>query len=260
MTSCRHDAASHLALSDASVYFSIRGQTICALDSVSLDVREGETVCLVGPSGCGKSTILNLIGGFLSPSSGSVSMEGRAVGAPGADRAVVFQADAVFPWLTVRRNLEYGPRARGRFDDAARERVDHYLELMGLRDFADAYPKMLSGGMRKRVDVARAYVNDPGVILLDEPFGAVDDMTKSHLQRELMRLSVSDGKTSLFITHDIEEAIYLGDRVVVMTPRPGRIKEVIEVPYDRPRDLAIKTTEPFQQLRRRVQATLGEAA
>ena len=249
-----------LGVNEVSVFFSIGAQTICALDDVSLDVRGGETICLVGPSGCGKSTILNLFGGFLSPSLGEVTIDGRPVDGPGADRAVVFQADAVFPWLTVRQNLEYGPRARGAFDDAARGRVEHYLELMGLGGFADAYPKMLSGGMRKRVDVARAYVNDPGVILLDEPFGAIDDMTKSHLQGELMRLSVEDPKTSLFITHDIEEAIYLGDRVVVMTPRPGRIKEVIEVPYPRPRDLSVKTEPGFQELRRHIQQSLGEVS
>jgi NitT/TauT family transport system ATP-binding protein len=258
MTSCRHEGC--LSLDDVSVYFKIGGQAICALDSVTLDVGKGETVCLVGPSGCGKSTILNLIGGFLRPSLGTVTMDGRPLAGPDAERAVVFQADAVFPWLTVRKNLEWGPRAARSYDDAARGRVDHYLELMGLREFADAYPKALSGGMRKRVDVARAYVNDPGVILLDEPFGAIDDMTKSHLQGELMRLSVTDAKTSLFITHDIEEAIYLGDRVVVMTPRPGRIKEVIDIPWERPRDLSVKTTEPFQELRRHIQATLGETA
>jgi NitT/TauT family transport system ATP-binding protein len=250
--------SAHLALTDTSVFFGLGGQTICALDAVSLDVGHGETICLVGPSGCGKSTILNLIAGFLEPSEGDVRVKDRAVAGPGADRAVVFQADAVFPWLTVRENLEFGPRARGSLDANARTRIDHYLELMGLQGFADAYPKSLSGGMKKRVDVARAYVNRPEVILLDEPFGAVDDMTKSHLQRELMRLSVEDPTTSLFITHDIEEAIYLGDRVVVMTPRPGRVREVIEIPYERPRDLSIKTTEPFQALRRHIQAVLGE--
>ncbi|HVV91185.1 MAG TPA: ABC transporter ATP-binding protein [Solirubrobacterales bacterium] len=251
-------ATDYLALRDVSVYYSIGKETILALDTVNLEIAKGETVCIVGPSGCGKTTILNIVAGFLFPSLGEVSLGGERIDSPDADRAVVFQQDAVFPWLTVRKNLEYGPRRRRAFDSEARDRVDHYLQLMGLEGFADAYPKMLSGGMRKRVDVARAYVNDPEVILLDEPFGAIDDMTKNHLQRELMRLSVDAPKTSIFITHDIEEAIYLGDRVVVMTPRPGKVKEVIDVDERRPRDLAWKTTEEFQGMRRHIQDSLGE--
>jgi len=251
-------ATDYLALRDVSVYYSIGKENILALDTVNLEIAKGETVCVVGPSGCGKTTILNLVAGFLFPSLGEISLAGERVDSPDADRAVVFQQDAVFPWLTVRKNLEYGPKRRRAFDADARRRVDHYLELMGLEGFADAYPKMLSGGMRKRVDVARAYVNDPEVILLDEPFGAIDDMTKNHLQRELMRLSVEEPKTSIFITHDIEEAIYLGDRVVVMTPRPGKVKEVIAVEEARPRDLAWKTTNEFQEMRRHIQSSLGE--
>lgn len=250
---------SHISVRDVSVKFPLGDQTIVALDSVSLEISDGETVCLVGPSGCGKTTVLNLIAGFLFPGDGEVVINGRAVSGPGPDRAVVFQADAVFPWLTVRKNLEYGPRVQGKFDEESKSLISHYLDMMGLRQFEKAYPKSLSGGMKKRVDVARAYVNRPEAILLDEPFGALDAMTKAHLQSELMRISVLDSKTSVFVTHDIEEAIYMGDRVVVMTPRPGKIREIIRVPFEKPRDQSIKTTSDFQALRREIGAMLGVA-
>jgi len=248
---------SSISVRGVSVTFPLGSEIIVALDSVSLDINDGETVCLVGPSGCGKTTILNLIAGFLFPTKGAVAINGRGVTGPGPDRAVVFQADAVFPWLTVRKNLEYGPRVRGKLNNESRSLISSYLDLMGLRQFERAYPKALSGGMKKRVDVARAYVNRPEAILLDEPFGALDAMTKSHLQTELMRISVVDPKTSVFVTHDIEEAIYMGDRVVVMTPRPGEIKEIICVPFERPRDQSIKTTPEFQALRRGIGVMLG---
>jgi ABC-type nitrate/sulfonate/bicarbonate transport system ATPase subunit len=187
---------SHISVRDVSVKFPLGDQTIVALDSVSLEISDGETVCLVGPSGCGKTTVLNLIAGFLFPGDGEVVINGRGVSGPGPDRAVVFQADAVFPWLTVRKNLEYGPRVQGKFDEESKSLISHYLDMMGLRQFEKAYPKSLSGGMKKRWTL-RAYVNRPEAILLDEPFGALDAMTKAHLQSELMRISVFDSKTSV---------------------------------------------------------------
>lgn len=248
-----------LCIDNVSVRYSLRGRTFIALDSVSLEVDEGETVCLVGPSGCGKTTLLNVVAGFLLPTNGEVRVGGTPVAGPGPDRAVVFQADAVFPWLSVRRNLEYGPRIRGMLDANATARVDSYLEMMGLTAFANEFPKVLSGGMRKRVDVARVYANDPQVVLLDEPFGALDDFTKSHLQDELIRLSLVNPKTTMFVTHDIEEALYVGNRVAVMSARPGRIEDIIAIPFPRDRTSSVKDADEFHQLRQYVQRLLRKA-
>lgn len=247
-----------IAVDDARVAYSIRGQQLTALDNVTLAIPAGRVIALVGPSGCGKTTLLNLIAGFLRPTSGTVAVDGKLITGPGWNRAVVFQADAVFPWLTVRRNMEFGPRIRRARDRGVADRVAHYLNVMGLEPFADEFPKVLSGGLRKRVDVARAYVNDPDVVLLDEPFGALDDMTKSYLQEEIVRLSVTEPKTSIFVTHDIEEALYVGDQVAVMTPRPGRIRELIDVPFSRPRPAEVRTSPEFQGLRRHIQQLLRE--
>lgn len=164
----------------------------------------------------------------------------------------------MFPWLTVRRNLEFGPRLRRGEAGSSRGRVTHYLKVMGLEAFENEFPKVLSGGLRKRVDVARAYVNDPDVVLLDEPFGALDDMTKSYLQEEIVRLSVSEPTTSIFVTHDIEEALYVGDKVAVMTPRPGRLRELIDIPFERPRPSDVRTSREFQEMRRHIQQLLRE--
>ena len=245
-----------ISVQNASVSYSIRGREMVALDDLTLDIPAGRTIALVGPSGCGKTTLLNLIAGFLKPTSGTLTVDGKPISAPGRDRAVVFQADAVFPWLTVRRNLEFGPRVGKRRDASLQKRIDHYVELMGLGSFVDEFPKVLSGGLRKRVDVARAYVNQPDVVLLDEPFGALDDMTKSYLQEEIVRLSVTDPKTSIFVTHDIEEALYIGDQVAVMTSRPGRMRELIDVPFPRPRPADVRTSPEFQELRRHIQRLL----
>lgn len=234
------------------------GRAVTALERTTLDIQSLQIVSVVGPSGCGKTTLLNLIAGFIEPTEGSVLVDGTPVRGAGADRAVVFQADAVFPWLTVRDNLSYGPRARGVPKTEWQERVEHFLPLVGLQDFADAYPKQLSGGMRKRVDVARAYVNDPLVLLLDEPFGALDVFTKEAMQQALLRLAAEEPKTILFITHDIEEAIFVGDRVVVMTPRPGRIAADVPVQFPRPRSLQLRAEPAFQRLRLEIAGMLAE--
>ena len=258
----RSAAASALdavSLHGVTVEMKLRGSSFNAVEKIDLTIRRHETLVLVGPSGCGKTTLLNVIAGFLRPTEGTVLVEGAPVTGPGADRTVVFQQDAVFPWMSVRKNIEYGPHIRHARDDASRERVERFMKLMGLEDFANEFPKVLSGGMRKRVDVARAYVNDPRVILLDEPFGALDDITKGALQEELVSLSVANPKTTVFVTHDIEEAIFIGDRIAVMTARPASIAEIVTVPYGRPRSPDIRMEPEFLELRRHVQGLLRAA-
>jgi NitT/TauT family transport system ATP-binding protein len=206
---------------------------------VDLDIAAGEFVCLLGPSGCGKSTLLNLIAGFLPPSSGAVMAAGKPVRGPGIDRGVVFQsAEALFPWLTVRRNVEYGPRMRGvgRVERAAA--ALRYIDLVGLRHAADRFPSELSGGMRQRVQIARVLVNEPSVVLMDEPFGALDAQTREVMQRELDRIWRATRPTIVFVTHDISEAILLADRVVTMTAGPdAQLKTIARVRLAHPRDL-----------------------
>jgi len=204
-------------------------QPIVALDRVSLTVAEREFVAIVGPSGCGKTTLLRLAAGLDFPTAGRVLVGEREVRAPGPDRAVVFQQFALFPWKTVRENIGFGLKCRGM---SARERevpVEHYIEVMGLGGHEDSYPHQLSGGMQQRVAIARSYVLEPDVLLMDEPFGSLDAQTRIEMQEELIRLARVSPRTVLFITHSVEEAVYLADRVVVMSRRPGRIREVVEV-------------------------------
>jgi NitT/TauT family transport system ATP-binding protein len=202
---------------------------------------------------------LNLISGFLTPTSGTVKINGRPITGPGPDRAVVFQRDSVFPWLTVRQNLEYGPKVQGIPRRQWAQRIDEYLEKVGLKDFANHYPKQLSGGMRKRVDIARAYANKPDILLMDEPFGSLDVMTKELMQKDLIELSYKEKKSLIFITHDIEEAVFLGDEVLVMTRRPPNIKRRIEVPFPQPRDICLKLEPQFQAMRKEIDAILKES-
>lgn len=241
----------------SKVFSSSRKKTH-ALNETNLSIADGEFVCVVGPSGCGKTTLLNLIAGFLSPTSGEIAVDGRPVDGPSNERAVVFQADAVFPWLTVEKNVEFGPQVQGRLKRGETGDVAHYLELVGLAEFAKAYPKELSGGMRKRVDLARAYASGPKVLLLDEPFGALDVFTKEAMWIALKRVLKAEPKTTVFVTHDIEEALFLGDRVIVMTPRPARVHSVIDVPFGSERDLDIRATQEFQTLRTQIAHTLRE--
>ena len=247
-----------IAVRDVSKRFARRGaDDVVALSHIDLDVRPLETVALVGPSGCGKSTLLNLIAGFAAPSEGTIIVDGEPVTGPGADRAVVFQGDAVFPWLSVRRNVTYGPRMRGVPASEYEPRVQRFLDLVGLSGFADAYPKELSGGMRKRVDLARAWVSEPDVLLLDEPFGALDVLTKEAMQQALLAIVAEEPKTTLLITHDIEEAVYVADRVFAMSPRPGRLIAEVEVPFARPRTPDLRADPEFQQLRMRILGMLS---
>ena len=210
--------------------------TMRVLDDVSLDVREGEFVCLLGPSGCGKSTLLNVVGGFLKQSSGSVTIDGEEVVGPDPRRIFVFQERGVFPWLTVEENIGFGLFRMG--DAEKRERIAHYVQLVGLKGFEQSYPRELSGGMKQRLEVARALAVNPDVLYLDEPFGALDSITRLQMRRELLRIWHAERKTILFVTHDIEESVQLADRVVVLSARPGRVRRIVDIDIPHPRDLS----------------------
>jgi NitT/TauT family transport system ATP-binding protein len=215
---------------------SMRFGAMEVLQHISLGAAEGEFLCIVGPSGCGKSTLLNIAGGFLSPTSGSVTIDGEPVTAPDRRRIFVFQERGVFPWLTVEGNIGFGL-----FDmpQASREaRVAQYIDLVGLKGFEKSYPRELSGGMKQRVEVARALAVNPDVLFLDEPFGALDSITRLQMRSELLRIWRAERKTVLFVTHDIEESVQLADRVVVMSARPGKIRRVVDIDIAHPRDLS----------------------
>jgi len=207
-----------------------------ALDGVSFGVAAGEFVCIVGPSGCGKTTLFRIIAGLEEPSSGTVFLQGDPVSGPGPDLGLVFQEYHLFPWRTVAGNVGFGLEKRGVDESQRRQRVDHLVDLVGLDGFEDSYPKDLSGGMKQRVALARALAPDPSLLLMDEPFGAVDAQTKKMLQDELLDIWAETGKTILFVTHDVEEAVKLADRVVVMDKEPGRVREVVDMDIDRPRE------------------------
>lgn len=248
-----------LILRDLSVTFRRRrGGEVVAVDGLSLTVYDKEFVCIVGPSGCGKSTVLRVIAGLSRPQTGEVTLDGERVTAPGADRGMVFQSYTLFPWLTVQGNVEFGPRLSGRSSEECGQVAHRYIDLVGLAGFEHAYPKELSGGMQQRAAIARALANDPEILLMDEPFGALDAQTRSLMQELLLRVWEQTHKTVLFVTHDIEEAILLADRIYVMTARPGRIKHEVRVPLPRPRTVAALDSEGFIRLRREVYQSIRE--
>ena len=220
----------------SKIFATTDAQPTWAFQDVSLDVAAGEMVCVVGPSGCGKTTLLNLIAGFIEPTAGEIRLDGEPIRRPGPDRGVVFQEYALFAWLTARRNIEFGMRMRGVPKAECRRRTDEYLELIGLERAADRYPHELSGGMRQRIAVARALVNEPRVLLMDEPFAAVDAMTRAALQSELLRIWQQLKLAVFFITHNVEEAIFLSQRIVLMSPHPGRVQDIIPIDLPYPRD------------------------
>ncbi|MFG1783450.1 ABC transporter ATP-binding protein [Rhodococcus oryzae] len=224
-----------LRLDGVSKHFGIRGSDdrFTAIEDISIDVADGEFLVLVGPSGCGKSTLLDLLGGLTTPSSGRILLDGEPITGPGLDRGIVFQQYALLPWRTALHNIEFGLEAKGLPKRQRREIADHYLELVGLQGFGDRYPHELSGGMKQRVAIARSLAFDPEVLLMDEPFAALDAQTRESLQDELLRIWRTTGKTILFITHGIDEAVYLGQRVAVLTSRPGRVKTVVDIDIDR---------------------------
>ncbi len=233
--------------------FELNGARIQALRDVNLTVDKGEFICLIGASGCGKSTLMRIIAGFETATSGEVRVRGRSVTEPGPDRGMVFQDYALFPWLSVRDNIAFGPTERGVEKTELRDKVESFIDIVGLRRFADAYPHQLSGGMKQRVAIARVLANDADIVLMDEPFGALDALTRERLQEELLEIWQRTKLTVIFVTHSIEEAIYLADRVVVMTPGPGRIESDNLVDLARPRDVS---SPEFNELRRRLGAKL----
>ncbi len=218
--------------------FGTNGSRIVALDGMDFDVARGELVCLLGPSGCGKSTLLNAVAGFSLPTTGEIVAAGRVVTEPGPDRGMVFQEYALFPWMTVRANVAFGLEMRHESKQRISETVGALLQKLHLTEFADRFPKDLSGGMLQRVAIARVLALDSPILLMDEPFGALDALTRRNLQDELLRIWTELKKTILFVTHGIEESIYLADRIVVMTYRPGRVKTIVPVSLDRPRDVS----------------------
>jgi NitT/TauT family transport system ATP-binding protein len=242
-----------LRLENVTKQFDVRGtkNTFTAIDDIDIDVADGEFLVLVGPSGCGKSTLLDLLGGLSNPTSGRILLDGRPVTGPGLDRGIVFQQYALLPWRTARHNIEFGLEAKGLPKKERRELAEHYLELVGLDGFGDRYPHELSGGMKQRVAIARSLAFDPEVLLMDEPFSALDAQTRESLQDELLRIWKATGKTILFITHGIDEAIYLGQRVAVLTSRPGRVKTFVDIDIDRSGE-DVRSSEEFRQYRHRI--------
>jgi taurine transport system ATP-binding protein len=233
-----------------------------ALAGVDLTVEPGEFVCLVGSSGCGKTTLLKLIGGFFTPTEGSVEINGAPVTGPGADRGMVFQAPTLFPWLTVRGNVEIGPRLASVAKAQRRELSDRYLEMVGLSDVADQRPYELSGGMQQRCAIARALANDPAIILMDEPFGALDALTRERLQQELKLIWEATGKSIVFVTHSVQEAVFLSTRVVVLSPRPGRVvyNKAIQLPRQTENVSEALQMPEFAALRAEIGAKIGQTS
>jgi len=243
-----------LAIRSLRMVFRSEGKETRVLENIDLSVHEGELVCILGPSGCGKSTLLNIVGGFLAPTSGSVTIDDEAVKGPDPRRIFVFQERGVFPWLTVEGNIGFG---LGKLPAAdRRERIAHYVRLVGLSGFETAYPQELSGGMKQRVEVARALAVNPDMLYLDEPFGALDSITRLVMRSELLRIWGEEKKTILFVTHDIDESVQLADRVVVMSSRPATIRRIVEIDLPHPRDLSSRR---YLELRDSILSEIGLA-
>jgi NitT/TauT family transport system ATP-binding protein len=241
-----------IVLRDVRKTFALRNEEFVALDGVSLDIADNEFVTAVGPSGCGKTTLMNILAGLEEPSAGEALVDGRPVDGPGPERGVIFQQYALFPWLTVRQNVEFGLRTAGVAKVERRERAEYFIKMVGLEQFADALPKMLSGGMKQRCAIARAYAVNPSILLMDEPFGALDALTRVKLQEQLLATWSREKRTVVFITHDVDEAVFLANRVVVMAARPGRVFDVIDVDLPYPRTEDVRLSPAFGELRNRV--------
>lgn len=236
-------------ISNVSKTYKGTTKDVHALDNVNLDIYKNEFVCVIGSSGCGKSTLLNILAGLDTPNSGIIEIDGKPIEGTGVDRGVVFQQYALFPWLTVGKNVAFGLELQKRSKSEINDIVDHYLKAVGLIDFKNAYPKELSGGMKQRVAIARAYAVNPNILLMDEPFGALDAQTRAQLQTELLNTWDNEKKTCFFITHDVDEAVFLAQRVVIMSPRPGRIKSIVEVPINYPRVAETKLSKEFNDIK-----------
>lgn len=249
-----------LHIQDLSKVYRSSGHEVVAIAEINLAIRNKEFATILGPSGCGKSTLLRIVAGLMRPTRGVVRLDGSAIGGPGRDRGMVFQSYTLFPWLTVMENIQFGPGLSG-VPKAEQEQVARaFVEKVGLQGFEEAYPKALSGGMKQRVAIARALANNPTILLLDEPFGALDAQTRSLMQELLTQVWEELHKTILFVTHDVEEAIFLSDRVFIMTARPGRIKAEIGIPLERPRSYELKASETFLALKRQALSLIREEA
>lgn len=239
-------------IEDVSKVFRTRKTEVVALERMSLDVHRSELVTLVGASGCGKSTLLNMVAGFYPPTTGRIALDGEVIEGIEPRCGMIFQSYALFPWMTVRDNVAFGPRLKGVSSAARRETAQRYIEMVGLEGFERAYPGELSGGMKQRVALCRALANEPEVLLCDEPFGALDAMTRQAMQQELLRIQGASEQTILFVTHSIDEALIISDRIVVMSARPGRVKAIYENDLPRPRQLDVQLTNEYLELKRRV--------
>ena len=244
-----NDPAVKVHIDNVVKKFQGRNGEVVALNGVTMDIYENEFVCVVGPSGCGKSTLLNNIGGLDTPTSGRILVDGKEVDGPSPERGIVFQQYALFPWLTVEKNVQFGLKLQGKSKEECQQTAHKYLKMVELEQFAKSYPKELSGGMKQRVAIARAYAVNPKVLLMDEPFGALDAQTRTQLQTELLETWEKEQKTCFFITHDVDEAIILAQRVVIMSARPGRVKEIVNIDIPYPRDQETKMSPRFLELK-----------
>jgi ABC-type nitrate/sulfonate/bicarbonate transport system ATPase subunit len=251
------ETAAKLQVCHLSKVFLHQGKSVVAFDDINIHLQANELVCLVGASGCGKSTLLKIIAGLMPPTAGDILVDGDRVPGPGADRGMVFQNYTLFPWLTVAKNIGFGLELKGVSRADRQQKVAYYLEVVGLTRFARAYPKQLSGGMKQRVAIARALANEPAVLLMDEPFGALDAQTKEQMQLFLHELWRQTHTTILMVTHDVEEAIFLSQRIYVMSAHPGKIQTAIDVPFPEERPLEIKLDAEFIQIKRQIVQQLG---
>ena len=249
-----------LAISGVSKRFVIGDEEVEALGAVDLTIGKGQFACLIGASGCGKSTLLRLVAGFEEPSSGAISVYGSPIAGPGSDRGMVFQGYTLFPWLTVKKNVMFGLEVNGRGRHESEQQALQWLQLVGLEKFADAYPHQLSGGMKQRVAIVRALANQPRILLMDEPFGALDAQTRCRMQAHLLEIWRKIDVTIVFITHDLEEAIFLADRILVLSAHPGEVQELIEVPVPRPRSAAQFISPTFLATKARLEELIHSKA
>lgn len=241
-----------IQIRDVTKHYEVGGQLFEALGGVTLDVAENEFVTVVGPSGCGKSTLMNILGGLDEPTTGTAMVDGKVVHGPSPERGVIFQQYALFPWLTVRQNVEFGLKTAKVPTAERRERAQHFIDMVGLTDFADSLPKTLSGGMKQRCAIARAYAMNPSILLMDEPFGALDALTRVRMQEHLLQTWEQDKRTILFITHDVDEAAFLANRVIVMAARPGRIHRIVDVDLPYPRTEEVRLSPEFTAIRNEI--------
>ncbi len=249
-----------LHIHNVSKVYRSDGRDVVAINEIDLKIKNKEFATILGPSGCGKSTLLRIVAGLIKPTRGVVRLDGDVISGPGQDRGMVFQSYTLFPWLTVRENVQFGLEISGTPKPKLKEIAQGFVEKVGLKGFELTYPKGLSGGMKQRVAIARALANNPAILLLDEPFGALDAQTRSLMQELLTQVWEELHQTILFVTHDVEEAIFLSDRVFVMTARPGRIKAEIDIPLERPRSYELKSTEAFLNLKRQALVLIREEA